>query len=283
MATNTVVQRSYAPTIRPAVEGMIADETSSEVGTWLCETVAGIGFGKAVSVGTGRKGAVIGGASNFIGITVRDISLDGTPIIPNATQRVPVDTYGLNQNMGVMTRGRIWVMARAAVTPGIAAFYDATTGGFGKTGGSQATGYIDFTQNPSDGQAITINTTTWTFKATGATGTQTNIQGTLGDTIAKVVNDLNATGDATIAAQTYAAYPDIPRFGGSGATRLLISADAVGTAANAFPLGTTVTGASTSGAQMAGGSVSAVAMTGARWLTPAIAGQLAIVSLSSQY
>ena len=48
---SVVLQTRYAPGIAPGVEGMIADTTPSTVGTRICETAAGIPFGKAVSAG----------------------------------------------------------------------------------------------------------------------------------------------------------------------------------------------------------------------------------------
>ena len=69
-----VLQTRYSPGIAYGVEGMISDMTPSSVATRICETAAGIPFGKAVSWGTNAKGCVIGGSS-FLGLSVRDITL----------------------------------------------------------------------------------------------------------------------------------------------------------------------------------------------------------------
>jgi len=70
--------RTPAPQIRAGLVGMIADEVEHSVTTRLCETTAGIGFGLAVSQGTGVKGCILGGSA-FIGVTVRDIALSLSP------------------------------------------------------------------------------------------------------------------------------------------------------------------------------------------------------------
>ena len=99
---STVVQTRYAPIIEPAVEGMIAEMTGSEVGTRVCETVAGIPFGKAVSQGTRPKGVIIGGAA-FVGLSVRDITLMSTPVDPLSETPNPLDVYGVYTNVAVMS------------------------------------------------------------------------------------------------------------------------------------------------------------------------------------
>jgi hypothetical protein len=73
--------RTPAPQIRAGLVGMIADEVEHSVTTRLCETTAGIGFGLAVSQGTGDKGCILGGSA-FIGVTVRDIALSLSPVDP---------------------------------------------------------------------------------------------------------------------------------------------------------------------------------------------------------
>ena len=64
---STVLQTRYSQYIAPGVEGMISEMTGSEVGTKICETAAGIPFGKAVSWGTIAKGCILGG-TKFAGL-----------------------------------------------------------------------------------------------------------------------------------------------------------------------------------------------------------------------
>jgi hypothetical protein len=277
----TVVQQFYRPTILPGLPGMISDMSKSDVTSRLCETAAGIGFGLAVSYGVqSDSGCVIGGA-NFIGISVRDITLNRVPIDPLAaltSEGYPVDTYLQRMNMGVMTRGHIWVRAGATAAPGGALFYNAAGVLCSAAGGSAASAKVVFTQNPTDGQTITIQGTVWTFKASGATGAQTNIGGTLSDTLVALAAGLNASADANVVLMSYAAYPTSPQPG--GASELHLAVKAPGTAGNAYTLVTNVPGATVTG--FAGGTGAATAIVGGFWQSSALAGDIAICSLGIQ-
>lgn len=281
---STVVQAHYRPQIAAAAVGLIADEASAEVGTRQCETAAGIGFGLAVSQGTKDKGCIIGGSA-FVGVSVRDVTLDGIPLDPlNDGTHVAVDTYGKDANVGVLSRGHIWVEAQANVVGGNDLFYDTTTGKFtNSASGAAARGYLDFSKNPAASENIVINGKTITFKASGATGLEVNIGPTLGDTIAALADMLNASSDTTIDDCTYAEYPPRGPGGGSGAYRLEIACDTVGEAGNSIALttGTTV-GCTRSGATLAGGTAAATAVTGGYWTSRALAGELAKISLGIQ-
>lgn len=116
------VQTTYAPTLQPGLEGQIATQLDDDdVATYTCETAAGIAFGRVVSEGANARGAVVGGATKAIGITVRDIAL-----VPQQGQTV--DLYQRYSNMAVMLEGDMWVRPVAAVTHGSPATYDGTTG-----------------------------------------------------------------------------------------------------------------------------------------------------------
>jgi hypothetical protein len=108
--------------MQPGVEGQIATmyEDDDHV-TCIVETAAGIGFGRVVSEGANARGAVLGGATKAIGVSVRDIT-----IIPAAG--VAVDLYPRYANMDVLTSGDIWVRPVVGVTHGSVATYDGTTG-----------------------------------------------------------------------------------------------------------------------------------------------------------
>lgn len=96
---------------------------------------------------------------------------------------------------------------------GLNGFYIADTGHdyapgdtISITGGpaSAATGFYNFTSgNPTGGQDIVLNGVTWTFVASGATGNQTNIQGTLSVTLLQLALDLNNSIDPGISDATY--------------------------------------------------------------------------------
>jgi hypothetical protein len=114
------VQTTYTENPAAAVAGMPADADYS-ADTRIVETAAGIGFGVAVSQGTADKGALVGGASAavFAGVSIRDKTVVNT---------TTPDLYTENANMGVMTRGDIWVTVGGDVVAGGDATFVATTG-----------------------------------------------------------------------------------------------------------------------------------------------------------
>lgn len=116
------VQTTYGTGLQVGLEGQIATQIDDEdVTSCICETAAGIAFGRVVSEGANARGAVIGGATKAIGITVRDVTL-----VPQTGQTV--DLYQRYSTMGVMIEGDMWVRPVAAVTHGSPATYDSTTG-----------------------------------------------------------------------------------------------------------------------------------------------------------
>jgi len=283
---STVVQRTYRPQQAAGLAGLIVDETRASVSTYQCGTSAGIGFGLAVSQGSGSDTqAVIGGASKFIGLTVRDVTLDGLPIDPLLDAIAPVDTYQQYANMAVMHTGHMWVVAHAIVAAGDALFYASADGTLSNSAsGEAAFGYIDFTTNPVAGNTVTLQGSAISFVASGATGLQANIGATLGDTLVNLAAMQNASADTNLVLLTTRAYPPSPGGAGqgSGAYRLMVSSKAVGVAGNAYTLATNVPGATVSGATLAGGAAAAIAITGGFWLSNAITGDLAQVSLGIQ-
>jgi hypothetical protein len=116
------IQTTYSATLQPGVEGQIATMYDDDnVETRICETAAGVAFGRAVSEGANARGAVLGGATKFIGVSVKDPTL-----VAQAGQTV--DLYQRYSNMAVLLEGDIWVRPVAAVTHGSPATYDSTTG-----------------------------------------------------------------------------------------------------------------------------------------------------------
>jgi hypothetical protein len=109
---------------------------------------------------------------------------------------------------------------------------------------SAATGDITFTLNPSAGHTITLNGVTWTFVASGATGTQTNIGANLNATLTQLANDLNASANASITPATYA---------NVGGTKLGITHDTASPVGNAYTLASGNANAVVSGATLSGG------------------------------
>lgn len=120
-----VTQSSYSERMDPARAGMISG-SDYDTDTGIVETVAGIGFGLAVSQGAADKGIIIGGTRlGFVGITVRDVTLESAQS----------DKYVRYQNAGVLSRGNVWVAPAVAVSRNDPVHFDATTGVLSNTGG----------------------------------------------------------------------------------------------------------------------------------------------------
>lgn len=103
-----------------------------------------------------------------------------------------------------------------------------------------ATGTITFADNPTAEDTITLNGVTWTFKSSGASGDETNIQGDLAATLAQLVSDLNGSADTDIDDATYT----------ENDTQLIITHDTAGAAGNSYTLAAsadTVSGATLTG------------------------------------
>lgn len=170
------------------------------------------------------KAATAGAGEKSIGIALEDAA-DG------ATVRV------LERGLGMLR---------------VNAATNASRSGATLTGGAaaiKATGSILFGANPSAGHTIDLNGVSWEFVASGATGNQTNIAGTLALTLAQLVIDLNGSADTDIDDATYS----------EDDTSLLIEHDTAGTGGNAFTLA--ASNATVSAATLTGGAA-AVAATG---------------------
>src|ERR1044072_479403 len=125
------VQTTYAERHGYAVEGQIADAVPYNIVTRLCETVGGIGFGKAVSRGAKDKGVVIGGTvAGFAGITVQEKTL----------VHDTVDKYYPPENRGVLNFGMIYVLAGANVNDGDPVYFNPTTGAISNSAGAATVG-----------------------------------------------------------------------------------------------------------------------------------------------
>jgi hypothetical protein len=105
-------------------------------------------------------------------------------------------------------------------------------------------GWISLPVNPVAATTITLNGTTWTFVASGAVGPQTNIGANAAATMTTLVTNLNASADAQVAKNTYAAL--------SG-TILQITSKTAGPTNNGYTLATNVAGGSVSPGGMTGG------------------------------
>lgn len=121
----TAVQSSYSETMSAPSPGTI-QSADFNTKTGICETVAGIGFGLAVSSGTADKGVVIGGLlADFLGISIKDVTL---------VDSVTPDEYQQYQNLGYISRGQIWVSPTVSVSADDPVHYVQATGAFVKSG-----------------------------------------------------------------------------------------------------------------------------------------------------
>lgn len=91
---------------------------------------------------------------------------------------------------------------------------------------TNASGRFNFSAQPAVGSTITLNGTTVTFVASGATGNQVNIGASLAATLTNAATMLNASADTQISKCSYAV---------SG-TAIVVTYDTAGTAGNSFTL-----------------------------------------------
>lgn len=123
-----VVQSTYGRYMSAGVVGAWATiSQGNEADTKQAEGT--IAFGLACSKGSADDGALLGG-TNFIGISMRDITLVHTT----------PDAYLVGDNMAVATKGEIWVTAGGNVSAGQQVHYNTTTGVMSGSGGTAIAG-----------------------------------------------------------------------------------------------------------------------------------------------
>lgn len=107
-----------------------------------------------------------------------------------------------------------------------------------------ARGYIDFKAQPGADSTIALNGVTWTFKASGAAGAETDIGVSLEATLDALVSDLNGSADTDIDDATYSRLGD----------RLVIEHDTADTSGNTYTLvASTASNGKVSAATLVGG------------------------------
>lgn len=89
-----------------------------------------------------------------------------------------------------------------------------------------ATGTVTFGVNPSNDDEFIFNGVTWTFKTSGATGSETNIKGSLELTLDQLTIDMNASAEANLIVATYS----------NDTTDAIVTYDTIGTDGNAYTL-----------------------------------------------
>lgn len=119
------VQTTYNATMPVGSLGQVANTELTNVISRECEGSSGIGFGLAVIQGTADHQAKVGSAGVFLGITVKDVTLDSSRS----------DKYAQYDTMAIMTKGVIWVTAGEDVSAGDSV-YRTSTGTLNKTSAS---------------------------------------------------------------------------------------------------------------------------------------------------
>jgi hypothetical protein len=231
---------------------------------WAASQVGGnIGFvGVRVSDGTDTAAAVVV-QTNCITLTGKYTGILGNQIKAVISTGTQAGTYKCSisfpgrspeifNNIGG-TGATFWANLAAAINSGTAfrgpSNIVVATAGAGTTvpaGTAQkATGTITFAVQPLANATVTIGGTAITFVASGATGNQVNIGGTLAVTLTSLAAMLNASADTNIVKATYSASPTV----------LTVTYKLPGTAGNAFTIAASV--ATPSGATLAGGAAEA--------------------------
>ena len=262
------LQTSYGNVLQPAVPGMIADMRNRTVLSRVAQ-IGPVAFGVPSFRGTADNTMLTVGATGagaFEGITVRDPTVRPLVTYPDTFQQYDI--------VPVLIKGIVWVRVVSPVTPGQAALLDGAGNFTALSGTGYATDAITFTTNPAAGQTITLNGTTVTFVASGATGNQVNIGASLSATLTSLLTLLQASADTQIVKFTYNVTTN------SQAPALELTAATAGTGGNALTVASTVAGATVLTPTLTGGDAANTAISAtATFESTAVAGALAKLRL----
>jgi len=114
-------QTSYDRSIQRAVAGLIYALFPSSILSRAIETVAGAGFGIAVSRGTDKDTQAAIGGTDLLGITVRVLDMEGAA-------NTGALKYSETDTAAIMNDGYIWAVCPTGCTPGDLVNYVAATG-----------------------------------------------------------------------------------------------------------------------------------------------------------
>lgn len=107
----STVQSTYSDNIPVGYAGGLVNEEPKVLISRNVEDEAGLAFGLAVMQGSEDKGVVVSDGSAFLGVTVREQSVN--PTTPNK--------FAQNEDARIMTKGVIWVANSGGVAAGEAA------------------------------------------------------------------------------------------------------------------------------------------------------------------
>lgn len=114
-------QTSYNINQGKAYAGLIYAQAPHDIVSSLVETVAGIGFGVAVSRGTDKERQVVVGGTDFCGITIRSLDKEGAA-------NTGAIQWNETESAGILREGYIWAVIPTGGNPGDAIKYNNTTG-----------------------------------------------------------------------------------------------------------------------------------------------------------
>jgi hypothetical protein len=114
------LQTTYADNIAAGYVGGLVNQEPQTLISRTVEDSGGIDFGLAVMQGSEDKGCVVGDGSDFLGVTVRDQSVEASD----------PDTFAYQASARIMTEGVIWVANSGGVSAGdpVAALADGALG-----------------------------------------------------------------------------------------------------------------------------------------------------------
>ena len=102
------VQSDYADNVAVGYLGAIANQEPRNLISRNVEDSGGIDFALAVMQGSEDKGCVVGDGTDFLGVTVRDQSVEAND----------PDTFEFQSSARIMTEGVIWVENSGGVNAG---------------------------------------------------------------------------------------------------------------------------------------------------------------------
>lgn len=119
-----VAQTAYTINQGEALAGLLYALDPKEIASRSVETVAGVEFGFVVSRGTDKDKQVVLGGSDYLGITVRELTREGAV-------NTGVVIYKENETAAVLRSGQIWAICPDGCVPGDVVNYVTATGVLG--------------------------------------------------------------------------------------------------------------------------------------------------------
>lgn len=114
-------QTSYSIKQPKAYAGLVYAQAPHDIVSRDVETVAGIGFGVAVSRGTNLERQVVAGGTAFLGITIRSLDKEGAA-------NTGAIQWNEKEAAGILRDGYIWAVCPSGCNPGDPVNYVNATG-----------------------------------------------------------------------------------------------------------------------------------------------------------